>query len=105
MVGKLVNRTGSNLRGPWQDYTNPASGATDDWSYGVLGAAGMTWDVGNTFHQDHVTFEGDIFSRNFPALNYVAKLAHRPYSLSNGPGIIPLEVNPSEIYPNYKITV
>jgi hypothetical protein len=105
MIGKLANQTGYDPRGPGQYFTDPTSGATDDWAYGVLGAAGMTWEVGNTFNQDCDTFERDICLKNLPALTYAAKLAHRLYSLSKGPDVMQLEVNPSEIYPTDAITV
>jgi hypothetical protein len=65
----------------------PASGTTDDWAYGTLGAAGMTFEVGNAFYQDCQYFEDSILDGNIKALTYAAKTSKAPYSLSKGPDV------------------
>jgi hypothetical protein len=105
MARKISHWTNYDLRGPGIDYTDPASGATDDWAYGTLGAAGMTWEVGDSFHQDCETFESDVLPKNTKALTYAAKLTHRPYSLAKGPDITSLELAFSAIEFNGELTL
>jgi hypothetical protein len=74
----------------------PASGATDDWAYGALGAAGMTWELGTDFHQDCHYFENYVLPDNLPALTFLAKLVEAPYSISKGPDIVSGTVQTSD---------
>lgn len=92
MAYKLSHFTKYDIQGPGFDYAGAASGATDDWAYASLGAAGMTWELGTTFHQDCSGFADDILPSNLQALTYAAKLAHRPYRMAKGPDITLLEL-------------
>jgi hypothetical protein len=105
MVSKISSFTGYDSRGPGLTYTDPASGATDDFAYGVLGAAGMTWEIGTSFHQNCQTFENSIVPDNTKALTYAAKLAHRPYSMAQGPDITRLSLEPPIISPGDSLKI
>lgn len=75
----------------------PTSGTTDDWSYGELGIASFTFEVGLSFGRCGGFFppfdcldadaEGSFWARNLPALLYAARIARAPYQLANGPAI------------------
>jgi hypothetical protein len=96
MVHKIRHFSGYEFSGPGMGYMYPASGATDDWAYGALGAAGMTWELGTDFHQDCNYFENYVLPDNLPALTFLAKLAQAPYSMSKGPDIVSATVQNSE---------
>ncbi len=66
----------------------PASGTTDDWTYGVLGVAAYTFEVGTSFFQDAPTFENTIWPDNRAALIHGFKTARRPYLMPLGPDTI-----------------
>ena len=93
MVRKYSHFTGYPLRGPGPDYTLPASGASDDWAYATVGAAAMTWEIGDIFHESCDTFDRQILPTNVLALTYAAKLARHPFLLSKGPDIVHLKTN------------
>jgi hypothetical protein len=61
------------------------SGTTDDWSYGELGIASYTFELGTSFFQACSSFENVILPENLPALRYAAKAARRPYQEPRGP--------------------
>lgn len=105
MARNLAQITGYDIRGPGTSFTSPASGATDDWAYSTLGAAAMTWEIGNTFHQDCTTFANDIIDKNLAALTYAAKLARRPFQLSRGPSIENLQVSTDVLEYNETLTI
>jgi carboxypeptidase T len=93
MVHKITHFSGYDLSGPGFGYAYPASVATDDWAYGTLGVAGMTWELGTDFHQDCSYFENHVLPDNLPALTYLASLAYAPYPMSKGPDILSLSVD------------
>ena len=95
MVSKIAHFTGYDSRGPGSDYTSPASGATDDFAYGELGAAGMTFEVGDSFHQNCEIFDWIVVDDNINALNYAASISFRPYEMSQGPDITSFAVQPT----------
>jgi hypothetical protein len=72
-----------------------ASGASDDWAYGTLGAAAMTFEVGNAFYQDCDYFEKSILDGNMQALTYGAKISKAPYSMAQGPDVTDLTTSVS----------
>lgn len=69
-----------------------ASGVSIDYAYGMLGAAGVAFEIGDDFYQDCDSFESDILQDNLKALNYLAKISKFPYSFAKGPDIIKLSV-------------
>jgi carboxypeptidase T len=64
-----------------------SSGCSTDFAYGLLGAAGLIFEVGDSFYQDCITFESSIIPQNFPTLTYLAKIARAPFHISKGPDI------------------
>lgn len=79
--------------GPNNGFLYPASGATDDWAYGALGAAGMTFELGTEFYESCEYFESSIVGINIKALTYAAKTSMAPYSLSKGPDVTSMSAN------------
>lgn len=73
----------------------PTSGTTDDWAYGELGVAALTFEVGPTFGACSGFFPpfscldggsgGSFWPRNLPAFLYAARIARAPYQLARGP--------------------
>jgi len=88
LVNKFKHFNEYGFSGPNNGFLYPASGATDDWAYGTLGAAGMTFELGNNFYQDCNYFENRIVPDNFPAFKYAAKSSTAPYSIPKGPDVI-----------------
>ncbi|MEN3332135.1 MAG: hypothetical protein V7641_1500, partial [Blastocatellia bacterium] len=73
----------------------PTSGTTDDWAYGELGLASMTFEVGPSsgtcggFFPPFSCLDGNsggsFWPRNLPAFIYAARIARAPYQLALGP--------------------
>ena len=74
-----------------------AAGATDDFTYGELGVASYTIEMGNSFFESCGAFEADVYPRNLPALLYAFKVARRPYQLASGPDSRSLTLTPSTV--------
>lgn len=74
-----------------------ASGATDDFTYGELGVASYTIELGNAFFESCTAFETNVYPRNLPALLYAFKVARRPYQLASGPDSRTLTLSPSTV--------
>jgi carboxypeptidase T len=65
-----------------------ASGTTDDQSYGELGVASFTFEVGNNgFFENCSTFEAETLPKNLSALHFALQAARRPYLEPAGPEI------------------
>jgi carboxypeptidase T len=68
----------------------PTSGTTDDWSYGTLGIASYTFEMGtgaDGFLPSCIHYSA-IISPNLDALWYAARVARAPYQLSAGPDVL-----------------
>lgn len=73
----------------------PTSGTTDDWAYGELGLAALTFEVGpesgtcGGFFPPFSCLDGNtggsFWPRNLPAFIYAARIARAPYQLALGP--------------------
>ncbi|HJQ24774.1 MAG TPA: M14 family zinc carboxypeptidase [Blastocatellia bacterium] len=73
----------------------PTSGTTDDWAYGELGIAALTFEVGpdsgtcGGFFPPFSCLDGNtggsFWPRNLPAFLYAARIARAPYQLALGP--------------------
>ncbi|MEZ4866506.1 MAG: M14 family metallopeptidase [Caldilineaceae bacterium] len=77
----------------YQVCTGPAclygtSGTTDDYTYGELGVASYTFEMGQNFFEQCSFFESNILPKNMPALYYAAKAARRPYQNPAGPDVL-----------------
>lgn len=88
LVNKYKSFNGYAYSGPNNGFSYPASGASDDWAYGTLGAAAMTFELGTDFYQPCTYFSSSIVPKSIGALNYAAKIAGAPYSLPKGPDVI-----------------
>ncbi|MEJ2743179.1 MAG: M14 family zinc carboxypeptidase, partial [Gammaproteobacteria bacterium] len=69
------------------------NGTSDEVSYGELGVAAYTIELGTTFFQDCATYENIIKNPNLDALMYAAKVSRSPYKLPSGPDITLLTLN------------
>ena len=77
---------------PEQGCLYAASGTTDDQSYGELGVASVTFEVGNAgFFEACSIFESTTVSKNIDALIYALKAARRPYLEASGPEVTQLQ--------------
>jgi hypothetical protein len=86
----------------FNDYTPQQSfglyetdGTSDNVSYGELGVAAFTFELGDSFFQDCATYEAEIKPDNLSALIYAAKVSQAPYLLPAGPDIALISVNKS----------
>jgi hypothetical protein len=73
------------------------SGTTDDWSYGELGVASYTFELGTSFFQSCSSFENAILPDHLPALCYAAKSARRPYQDPLGPDTLAITPLPAPV--------
>ena len=69
-----------------------ASGTTDDWSYGTLGIASYTFEMGDTFLPSCSDYDA-LIGPNVQALLYASHVARAPYQLSDGPDAVAPTVN------------
>ena len=83
-MGHVESLTGLDAKGPGNNHYGVASGATDDWAYGVLGAFSMTWELGSRFHEPCNDFEAE-YEKHLGAFEYLAQIAPFPYALGRGP--------------------
>lgn len=68
-------------------------GTSDNVSYGELGVAAITFELGSSFFQDCTEYRNKIKPDNLRALIYAAKVSEAPYLLSTGPDISILRLN------------
>ncbi|MBV2130992.1 M14 family zinc carboxypeptidase [Arsukibacterium indicum] len=71
----------------------PTDGTSDSVSYGELGVAAITLELGTGFFQGCQFFSNSLLPANLPLLNYAAKVSKAPYQLPTGPDITALNVN------------
>lgn len=91
---------------PEQGCLYAASGTTDDQSYGQLGVASLTFEVGNAgFFEACATFEASTISKNISALTYALKAARRPYLEPSGPEVTELRAELEVIEGDEMVTV
>jgi len=82
-----------------------ASGTTDDFTYGELGVASYTIELGSEFFQACNVFENDIIPRNMPALLYAFKAARRPYQNPSGPDALDVILSSETVDASAAITL
>lgn len=71
----------------------PTDGTSDGISYGELGVAAFTFELGTQFFQACSTYENTIKPDNLPALIYAAKVVRTPYITPAGPDVINLSLS------------
>ncbi len=73
----------------------PTNGTTDDWSYGELGIASYTFEIGSDsdyFYPDCSRYDA-LIQPNVSALLYAAKVARTPYLTPFGPDALDVTVS------------
>jgi len=73
----------------------PTDGTSDDVSYGELGIAAFTFELGTSFFQSCADYENTIKPDNIEALIYAAKASAAPYQLGSGAEVSQIELNGS----------
>jgi carboxypeptidase T len=71
----------------------PTDGTTDSVSYGELGVAAYTFEIGTNFFQSCSAFTSNIKPKNLPALMYAAKAVRTPYQTPAGPDVTSLKLS------------
>jgi hypothetical protein len=80
----------------------PTSGTTDDWSYGTLGIASYTFEMGGNgdgFLPWCGSYEA-LVQPNLSALFYAARVARAPYLLSAGPDVLTPTITLADMIPD-----
>lgn len=73
----------------------PTDGTSDDVSYGELGIAAFTFELGTNFFQSCTEYTSRIKPDNLKSLLYAAKVSEAPYLLSSGPEVTQIGLNDS----------
>jgi len=68
----------------------PTDGTSDGPSYGELGVAAFTFELGTAFFQSCSVYESTVKPGNLPALVYAAKVVRTPYITPGGPEVTAL---------------
>ncbi|MES2957466.1 MAG: M14 family zinc carboxypeptidase [Pseudomonadota bacterium] len=68
----------------------PTDGTADSVSYGELGVAALTIEMGTSFFQSCSDYSSKIAPTNLSALIYAAKVARTPYLTPSGPDVLAL---------------
>ncbi|WP_439886817.1 M14 family zinc carboxypeptidase [Pseudomonas sp. MBLB4123] len=71
----------------------PTDGTSDGISYGELGVAAYTFELGTQFFQNCSTYTNTIKPNNLPALIYAAKVVRTPYLTPSGPDVTALSLS------------
>lgn len=80
-------------------------GSTDDFSYGELGIASYTFELGTDFFQACSIFESSILTPTLDALTYAAQVAVQPYRQPAGPDVVAAAVDPPAVEAGALVTL
>lgn len=69
----------------------PTDGTSDGVSYGELGVAAYTFEIGTAFFQSCADYQRQILPDNLKALWYAARVSAAPYLLPSGPEVQALQ--------------
>ena len=84
----------------------PTDGTSDGISYGELGVAAYTFELGTAFFQSCTYFESTVKPDNLPALIYAAKVVRAPYLLPAGPDVTSIVLsNGGEVAPGTQVNL
>lgn len=83
----------------------PTDGTSDSVSYGELGVAAYTFELGTRFFQECSTYENTIRPDNLPALIYAAKVVRTPYITPAGPDSISLALGNNAVSAGTPVTL
>lgn len=70
----------------------PTDGTSDAVSYGELGVAAFTFELGTSFFQSCSVYNNTVKPNNLPALIYAAKVVRTPYLTPGGPDVLTLSL-------------
>ncbi|WP_394830133.1 peptidase M14 [Pendulispora rubella] len=101
--GYLNGYTACQVAAPGCMYV--ASGGTDDWSYGELGVASFTIEMGTAFFEKCSTYEQSVAPGNLSALRYAFKAARRPYQTPSGPESLQVTASPASVSAGASVTL
>lgn len=71
----------------------PTDGTSDAPSYGELGVASFTIELGTSFFESCTSYNNSTKPLNLPALIYAAKVARTPYITPGGPDVLSIVMN------------
>lgn len=71
----------------------PTDGTSDGPSYGELGVAAFTIELGTSFFESCTSYNNSTKPKNLPALIYSAKVARAPYQIPGGADVTTLSLS------------
>lgn len=71
----------------------PTDGTSDGVSYGELGIAAITMEIGTAFFESCASYQAKVLPDNLKALYYGLRVSGAPYLLPAGPDITQLQLN------------
>ena len=80
-------------------------GSTDDWSYGELGIASYTFELGTEFFQSCTDFEEEILTDTLSSLLYAVKAARHPYLTPAGPDTLAVQLSANPVEAGQAVTL
>jgi PKD repeat protein len=83
----------------------PTDGTSDGPSYGELGVAAFTFELGTAFFESCTNFENTVKPGNLPALIYAAKVVRTPYQTPAGPDLTALALSASSVSPGTAVNI
>jgi hypothetical protein len=83
----------------------PTDGTSDSVSYGELGVAAFTFEMGTNFFQSCTAYEGSIKPGNLKALWYAAKVVRTPYLTPAGPDVTAVKLSTNGIPAGTPVTL
>lgn len=83
----------------------PTDGTSDGPSYGELGVAAYTFELGTAFFESCTNFENTIKPGNLPALVYAAKVVRTPYLTPAGPDLSALALSAGNVTPGAVVSL
>lgn len=71
----------------------PTDGTSDGISYGELGVAAITFEIGTAFFESCANYEANVLPDNLRTLYYALRVNSAPYLLPAGPDLTQLSLN------------
>jgi carboxypeptidase T len=83
----------------------PTDGTSDSVSYGELGVAAYTFELGTSFFQSCTAYTNTIKPANLNALWYAAKVVRTPYLTPAGPDVTGVKLGSNNVPPGTPVTL
>lgn len=80
-------------------------GTSDDPSYGELGVAAFTFELGTAFFEQCSYYNNTLLPGNLPALMYAAKVVRTPYQTPAGPDVTQLALSAGRVTAGTPVTL